>query len=173
MRGIAAVRTFLNDQHAYFAGRSGRGGAAAREDARHRRFETWRRWSFRASFLASALLVLFAIAASLRPAYFGGVTHEELWHNVLIFAIGTTAVAAALFGDYPERRGFDEHARRYELMAGLYDRALAALDDVPESEHLARARRLIAEVGHEALEENGDWVLLHRALPIELLQIGG
>jgi hypothetical protein len=31
---------------------------------------------------------------------------------------------------------------------------------------------VIAEVGHEALAENGDWVLMHRALPIELLQVG-
>jgi hypothetical protein len=26
--------------------------------------------------------------------------------------------------------------------------------------------------GHEALSENGDWLLLHRELPIELLAVG-
>ena len=79
--------------------------------------------------------------------------------------------AAALFNDYLERRGFEEHARRYELMAGMYRRALAALDE-SQRPPLEAARAVIAEVGHEALAENGDWLLMHRALPIELLQVG-
>jgi hypothetical protein len=170
-RGIAAVRTFLTEQYTYFAGAPGRRGATARDEARSRRFEALRSWAFRAGFFASALLVLFALTDSIWPAFYGGPEREDLWHGGLIFCIGCAAISAALFNDYLERRGFEEHARRYELMTGMYRRALVALDDSDRSP-LETARVVIAEVGHEALAENGDWVLMHRALPIELLQIG-
>jgi hypothetical protein len=119
----------------------------------------------------SAALIMFAIVAAIKPALFGAPENLTLWHDGLVFLIGVAAIAAALFNDYLERRGFEEHARRYDLMTGMYRRALAALDE-SELPPLEAARAVIAEVGHEALAENGDWVLMHRALPIELLQVG-
>ncbi len=169
--GIAAVRGFLSEQYAYFAGPNGGRGATAREAARSRRFEALRRWAFRAGFVFSAALIMFAIVAAIKPALFGAPENLTLWHDGLVFLIGVAAIAAALFNDYLERRGFEEHARRYDLMTGMYRRALAALDE-SELPPLEAARAVIAEVGHEALAENGDWVLMHRALPIELLQVG-
>jgi hypothetical protein len=109
---------------------------------------------------------------------------EELWQASLIFLIGATAIAAALFHDYPARRGHPQQARRYEAMAELYGRALEALDeaerrtawrdssDGPLPSRLETARACILELGHEALSENGDWLLMHREMPIELLSIG-
>jgi hypothetical protein len=170
-RGIAAVRAFLSEQYAYFAGPHGSGGATAREAARSRRFEALRRWAFRGGFFLSAFLIVFAISASLLPSLYGDPANLGLWHDGLVFFIALAAIAAALFNDYLERRGFEEHARRYALMTGMYGRALAALDESGRPP-LETARAVIAEVGHEALAENGDWVLMHRALPIELLQIG-
>jgi hypothetical protein len=169
--GIAAVRGFLSEQYAYFAGPDGGKGATAREAARSLRFGALRRWSFRAGFVFSAALIVFAIAAAIKPTLFGNPENLSLWHDGLVFLIGVAAIAAALFNDYLERRGFEEHARRYDLMTGMYRRALAALDE-SELSPLEAARAVIAEVGHEALAENGDWVLMHRALPIELLQVG-
>lgn len=170
-RGFAAVRAFVQEQFAYFAGSSGSNGAAAREERRSRRFESLRAWAVRSGFFLSGLLIFSAFAAAVRPAVYGGNAREELWHTGIILGIGLAAVAAALLNDYLERRGFYEHARRYELMAGLYRRALAALDsDGASAAPVYRA--IIAQVGHEALAENGDWVLMHRELPIELLQIG-
>ncbi|MBD5635978.1 MAG: hypothetical protein IAI49_16035, partial [Candidatus Eremiobacteraeota bacterium] len=170
-RGIAAVRAFLAGQYRYFAGAQNAHGAAAREVRRSRRFEGLRRWTVRAGFFFSALLVVLALVAFNRPSLYGDPERISLGHDWLAFCIALAAIAAALFNEYLERRGFEEHALRYELMAEMYGRALAALDD-DERPPLETARAVIAEVGHEALAENGDWILMHRALPIELLQIG-
>ena len=81
---------------------------------------------------------------------------------------------AALLQDYPRRRAFREHARRYAMMHGIYDRARLALE---AQEHAPLARRyllaqnVIQEIGWEALLENGDWVLLHRQLELELVHV--
>lgn len=168
--GIAAVRAFLSNQYAYFAGTNGRAGVAVREDRRRARYDALRRWALRAGFIASAALVAFALSAWFRPDLYGEADTIETWHGRLIFTIGIAAVAAALCNDYVERRGFREHAERYAMMAGIYRRALSVLDDSTRSP-LETARAVISEVGHEALTENGDWILLHRARPIELLQI--
>jgi hypothetical protein len=170
-RGIAAVRSFVAEQYAYFAGTPSASGAAEREAGRSRRFTGLRRWAFRGGLFFSALLVVLALVATVRPALLGNPEYVNLGHDWLAFVIALAAIAAALFNDYLERRGFEEHALRYELMAGMYRRALAALDD-DEHPPLETARAVIAEVGHEALAENGDWILMHRARPIELLQIG-
>jgi hypothetical protein len=38
--------------------------------------------------------------------------------------------------------------------------------------HYQPAQHLIEELGKEALEENGDWVLLHRERPLEVPHAG-
>ena len=66
-------------------------------------------------------------------------------------------------------------------MQAIYQRAIDALDraeqpqqdpddDAPAS-RLAVAREVILDIGREAVVENGEWVLLHRELPIELLSV--
>jgi hypothetical protein len=59
-------------------------------------------------------------------------------------------------------------------MSGLYARALKVLDDAKDAPLDAQVRtsqEVIREIGREALAENGDWLMIHRELPIELLHI--
>jgi hypothetical protein len=195
-RGIATVRAFVMRQYTYFAGTGddprvaayagGRSlaGAAKRERDKAERHDRFSRLALGTSFAFSAMLVVYGFVAWLAPAVLHGVPNEDVWHGSLIFIIATTAIAAALFHDYPARRAHPQHARRYEVMGGICGRALDALDAVERGEtwreaedgplpsRIDVARACILELGHEALSENGDWLLLHRELPIELLAVG-
>jgi hypothetical protein len=195
-RGIQTVRAFVMRQYAYFAGTREDGriaeyagggsfaGAAKRERDKAEWHDRFSRLSLSTSFACSALLVVYGFIAWLAPVVLHGLPNEDVWHGSLIFVIATSAIAAALFHDYPARRAHPQHARRYEVMGGICGRALDALDaverggawreedDGPLPSRIAVARSCILELGHEALSENGDWLLLHRELPIELLAVG-
>ena len=47
-------------------------------------------------------------------------------------------------------------------MKALFDRAASQLRELLDHKDWARAQELILDLGKEALEENGDWVMIHR-----------
>jgi hypothetical protein len=177
--GVAAVRDFVAKQLAYFETASKRESAAAN---RYKRLATW---ALGLSFASSVLLIAFGVSMHLWWT-FGRASYPtddvtETAHGVLIFLIAASTILAALLHDYPERRALHQHARRYSVMQAIYQRAIDALDradqpqqdpddDAPAS-RLAVAREVILDIGREAVVENGEWVLLHRELPIELLSV--
>ena len=194
-RAVATVREFVLGQYAYFAGTDADpriaayaggthfAGRAAREHRKahlHHRLNTI---ALRVSFGFSIVLVAYGIVAWFAPAAIAGLPEEEHWHGDMMFAIGSTAAAAALFHEYPARRAHTQQARRYELMAEMYRRALDALDgseqrspwrapeDGPPLSPIETARACILELGHESLSENGDWLLMHRERPIQLISV--
>ena len=193
---VREVRDFVLRQYTYFAGTdadrrlaayagsSQFPGAAKREHRKARRFHRLNRFALRLSFGFSALLITYGLVAWLAPRWLAGLPDEGRWRGYLMFLIGASAAAAALFHDYPARRAHEQQARRYERMAQIYRRALDALDeaerrslwrssdDEPLPSRLETARACILELGHEALSENSDWLLLHRELPIELISVG-
>jgi hypothetical protein len=100
----------------------------------------------------------------------GIVHHSEL----VIHAILAATIVGAVSHEYPRQCAFHAQARRYEIMRDIYGRALAILDDVADRdprERMRVAREVALEIGREALAENGDWVMLHRELPIEMLHL--
>jgi hypothetical protein len=100
-----------------------------------------------------------------------------------MFVVGAATAAAALFHDYSARRAHAQQARRYAVMSAIYRRARDALDKAEQRSAwrdandgappslLETARACILELGREALSENGDWLLLHRELPIQLISV--
>lgn len=60
-----------------------------------------------------------------------------------------------------------EEAKQYDLMARLYCRAANDFRDALNAGNEPRLRPITRELGHDALLENGDWVLLHRERPME------
>jgi len=102
--------------------------------------------------------------------------HEELHHwmkhtwwadGFVLLSVGLPLTAAAMVHSYREGLELGAHAKQYEALARLFDTARdqlqrtdgAAPTDVPA---------LLAELGREALIENGDWVLMHRERPLAL-----
>lgn len=194
--GVETVRAFVLRQYAYFAGTdddrrvaeyagSERFAGATKRERRKAEFhERLSRSFLRASFACSVGLAAYGLVAWFAPLVIAALPGEEALHGGLIFAISLTAIGAALFNDYPNRRAHPQHARRYAVMGGICRRALDALDEAehrsawrepgagPLPSRIETARACIRELGHEALSENGDWLLLHRELPIELLAVG-
>ncbi len=170
--GIVAVREFITDQLRYFADAGRRNALQSSLFGRFAEVPWW---------FAVGIATLFAIGIcigwreSFSPSQLAvpsGFAHT--FHNPAIFLIAILSVLAALLQDYPRRRAFREHARRYAMMHGIYDRARLALE-AEENAPLARrylfAQGVIQEIGWEALLENGDWVLLHRQLELELVHV--
>ena len=57
---------------------------------------------------------------------------------------------------------FSAQAKRYDWMKALFDRAANQLTSLLARKDHAGAQQLIFDLGKEALEENGDWVMIHR-----------
>lgn len=86
----------------------------------------------------------------------------------LLVSSGMFVVAGGLVIWYKERQFVEENARQYERMHALFD-----LSDDSLRRHLRRcdigmAQRLLEELGREALSENANWLITHRAHPLEL-----
>jgi hypothetical protein len=83
-------------------------------------------------------------------------------------AIGITALVGTFAHAYANVRAFGEHQKQYERMEALFQSADDALDRAAKSVDEEESRRVLFDLGCEALAEHADWLLLHRARPIEL-----
>jgi hypothetical protein len=95
-------------------------------------------------------------------------------NHVLILLLFAALVVAAMLEDYAEYRAFAVQSRKYHWMAELYrranDRLKALLGDAKSADKMTEkeidsARKMIWELGKEALAENADWVVQHRQRP--------
>jgi hypothetical protein len=104
-----------------------------------------------------------------------GPDHRKLRDWWIVF-MGMAPVLAALFHNYSEKRAFAEHVKQYQRMKGLYQYALERIDGAIHKAMEANDYRevgcLIRELGKEALAENGEWILLHRARPVQVPHAG-
>ena len=86
----------------------------------------------------------------------------------MLAAIGITALVGTFAHAYANVRAFGEHQKQYERMEALFESADEALERAESNAAPAEADRVLADLGCEALAEHADWLLLHRARPIEL-----
>jgi hypothetical protein len=83
--------------------------------------------------------------------------------SVLIFGISMLLTIAAIVVAYGEKMAFSEHVRHYSTARIIFLDCSRQLKD--DSVEIA----LIRNLGMEALQENGDWLLLHRDRPLEVI----
>jgi hypothetical protein len=72
---------------------------------------------------------------------------------------------AALAWNYAELRGYVQEARQYARMHDLFHAAKSQLQNFERAakpESFVAAQTTIRELGQNALEENGDWLSMHR-----------
>lgn len=94
------------------------------------------------------------------------VPHPQL-QNALIAAMGALLAVAGITKGHAETMAYAEEAKQYGRMAAQFRRADAAVTQALEDGDIADAQECIRELGREALYESGDWLLLHRARPME------
>jgi hypothetical protein len=139
---IEAQRTFFQDSK----------GKDRKSLARHERVAT-------CFFLFGLGLAIVVVALHLLRPEFG---EGSPWRNPLIVIMGMTPAIAAAIGGYAEKMAYSAQAKRYDWMNSLYDRAANQLANLMGHKDRAGAQQLIFDLGKEALEENGDWVMIHR-----------
>jgi len=80
-----------------------------------------------------------------------------------------TKASGALLHHDKDRIAFSEHAKQYRQLEGIFSRASALVKQSLLSNDLHWARECLRMLLKEALEERGDWVLLYRERPPEML----
>jgi hypothetical protein len=78
-------------------------------------------------------------------------------HGVLILLVTLPSVLVGLQRLWVEKQGYAEQARVYHRMADVFKR------------HTGGGRDELEQLGVEVLEENGDWLLLHRDRPLRVI----
>ena len=63
---------------------------------------------------------------------------------------------------------YGEHDKQYSRMSLMFGSAEELICKALEHRREERARVLLRDTGVNALEENGDWVMLHRERPLEI-----
>ncbi len=101
-----------------------------------------------------------------------------------IIVAGILLLGGALSVAWAEKNLHSELAYQYNTMAILFEAAnrrldrelhefAATLDDrAAGPKHVERIQSLLFELGQEALDENAEWLLLHRARPLEPVMAG-
>jgi hypothetical protein len=154
-------RCWIRDQFHYFAE-----VARPREERKARRCKQWGAillWLSLVPALGIGVWELLDLAGPAEAAREGGLHHGEIG---LIVAIGILLVGAALIVAYGEKMAFAEHTRQYGATSMLFHNADKALSDGPLT---SADREVFRNLGKEALQENGDWLLLHRDRPLEVI----
>jgi len=90
----------------------------------------------------------------------------DLQHAIFVIIGLLPGVAAAMTG-YGERIAFKAHARQYDRMRMLFERAYDLLPEEIGSDTTALAHALYHELGIESMRENAEWVAIYRQRPIQ------
>jgi hypothetical protein len=91
--------------------------------------------------------------------------------SILILA-SCLVITGGLCIAYCERRAHEELSKQYERMAILFANGDRELADRLAQRDITGAQRVIAALGHEAIVEHAQWLILRRARQLEL-HIGG
>jgi hypothetical protein len=112
------------------------------------------------------LLFLFGLSLAVLLAVFNGFWHQPIAHSrswsLWIVGIGSLPAIAAAIGGYAEKMAFSAQAKRYEWMTSLFTRAAEQMRHSLQTGSDMAAHQLAVDLGKEALEENGNWVAVHR-----------
>jgi hypothetical protein len=184
-RGIGVAMDYISGQERYFTATS------ERDRVRARRLEWIARIAIGFGIASSLLLAVVSIAhlghaAALHvPLARGVAMHVQsadssrwfgpFWDgDDLIRAIAVATIVAGVAHEYSQRRAFHAQSRRYTAALGIYTRAsevVTAAIEAPFEDRLRITKKVIFEVGKEALAENGDWLVMQRELPVEMLHV--
>src|SRR5207249_604183 len=124
---------------------------------------------FALGMLAAIALLLAPLAEELVAELlheYDGASH--LVEELIVVLAGLAPITAGLREGYADKQALSEEAKQYQQMGVLFSRASALWRDALSAGRLAEVPRLACALGEEALAENGDWVMLQRARPMQV-----
>ena len=163
IKDIERVRKYwVEDQGKYFA------RASKREEERREKIERvegfYALWALCLTVISLAVFLIVGLFLERK----GMSLRESPWIDVAIIAVDLILAGAALLHHFGDRMAYSEHAKQYSRMGMVFSRASANLDGLIAKNDAAGAAKCLKKLGREALEENGDWVLIHRERPLEM-----
>jgi hypothetical protein len=160
------ITLWIEDQRRYFASK-------ARSEERTLRHEAATvKWLLRASGVLSVgfafVLALPFLSTVLPLGRLGSVEPTHLQYEVVMILIPFMALAAGLLDGYGRQVARAEHVRQFTRMSELFGAGERELKQLMHDDHREAAAALVRSLGLEALDENGDWLILHRERPLEI-----
>jgi hypothetical protein len=146
----ASARGWIQGQLRYFEGTSDKPGAI-RRNARKAAQMTGLAWGFVAVALVGLVPGIVNVSSGL------AVASAAIAMGNLAWGLGGASAAATVA--YSQLMGYARAAKRGSLSLEMYRQALIDFDSVGSS--LQAQRRIVLEVGREALRETGDWLAMN------------
>jgi hypothetical protein len=94
---------------------------------------------------------------------------EQPRRGILLLLVLLPSLLIGLFRVWVEQAGYDVQARKYHRMAQLFRRSCARLQEFLRTKRIDEAREVVRQLGIDALDENGEWLLLHRERPLKVV----
>lgn len=108
------------------------------------------------------LALLVAPGARATPVEDAALHAVPPYVHLLIVVSALLMLVGALARAFAEKMAFEAESDRYRLMQPIFERADARLVALLDAGALGDARRLVEELGREALAENAEWLLARR-----------
>lgn len=145
---------WIKDQENYFT------KCANRQHKKLERLEHYANFLYGSGLLVSIIAIVF----------WDYLEHDKTLHHALIVFMGFTPIVAALWINYAEKISLHAQSKQYARFAVIFNRARKIFESLNENNEAnqLQKKKLIKELGKEALIENGDWVLMRRERPIEI-----
>ena len=126
----------------------------------------WAQGLLAGGLIVAALMYIIPLAYYLaEPTTPGWLSDLLHWLSLLVVVLLASAGAVAVFA---EKLAYAQLSKQYGLMFRLFETATEKYEKCLDPPNLEKGQAILWRLGHEALRENGDWVLLHRERPMEM-----
>jgi len=147
---------------------SGKNGAARGQLAYYTGKELKNSLNYRRTQQLGAICLWAGIAMAFVLAIAGGRVSPDQ-RPVLMIMMGILPLIAGIRDAISHKKAEKELIKQYRFMARIFGNARRMLDDAGTD---AFRRRVLTALGEAALEEGAEWILMHRARPLEHQGLG-
>ena len=99
-----------------------------------------------------------------------GESLSDFPRHVLLVLMGILPLMAGIRDAFSHKKAEKELIKQYRFMQGVFANARRLLDS---SDDVAFQRRILKALGNAALEEDAEWILMHRERPLEHSGLSG
>lgn len=129
----------------------------------YRRKEKEKAARFRLTTLLGRLTLWVGILIAIILAI-AGTEMSDAQHKTLLVLMGTFPLIAGIRDAYSYKKAEKELIKQYRFMSGVLAKTRRLLDN---SDDPGFRRRVLRALGTAALEEDAEWILMHRERPLE------